>query len=179
MATIVSAENVRANLQITGDADAFVDVLIEAAEKEIESRCNLQIFTTTITDYLDGGGESLFLSKSPVSAVATLTDTSSGTVWNAVNYEVYLSKGIITSTIGDFTAGAQRWEVIYQAGFGAAQNDVPADLRLAAMRMISFWYDNPIGFKSESLAGHSYQVGTADIPDDIGVILNRYRRRSV
>jgi len=168
---IVSADDVRANLQITTDgAVAFVDTLIAAAEVEIETRCNLQIFTATITDKLDGGRESLFLSKSPVSAVTTLTDTSSGTVWNAANYEVYLSKGIITSTIGDFSEGAQRWEVVYEAGFGVAQDDVPADLRLAAMRMISFWYENPIGFKSRD---------DASWPDDIFDVLKRYRRRPV
>ena len=171
MPTIVSAEHVRANLQITGDADPLIDVMITAAEAEIESRCNLQIFTATITEYLDGGRESLFLSKSPVISVTTLTDTDAGpTVWNAANYEVYLNKGIITSTIGDFSEGAQRWEVVYEAGFGAAQDDVPADLRLAAMRMISFWYENPIGFRT----------GASVLwPDDIFDIFKRYRRRPV
>lgn len=154
----VELEEARKQLQIEGgDHDTHLSSLIKAARLEVERRLNRQLINATWDHKLDRfpcAGEPIYLPKSPLSSVTSITYTDASGASQTLATSVY--KVVSSREPGEIhLKHGQAWPVVYAeaevvairfvAGYGATKLTVPENLRLAMLLMIADWFENRAG----------------------------------
>jgi uncharacterized phiE125 gp8 family phage protein len=166
--------------QSGSDQDADITALANAATRWIERYCNCLLKNGTVTAIFDSAemsGPAVDLPMIYGSAVTTLTtheDDGTDTVIASTNY--YLTE--TGDRLIPIASGFQNQRAIsaatlvYTAGFGAADTDVPDDLAEAVKRLVALWYRH-----REAGVAEGRSAGQAIIPVDIYELCRPYRWR--
>lgn len=157
---------------------AATEAQIKAA---VEKYCNIKLSSTATTEYFDGGYEDLIVKTGPIISITSVTDmkgtqvTSDDDILTATAYNFYPERGMIYKYSGDIWGeGRRRWKVVYQAGLSS----IPDDLQMA----IDAWLEHLTSNQSGSLKAYKTgddsetYVDVKDIPPEIKVILDKYKR---
>lgn len=162
----VTINDVRDDLNITDSSnDAELQTIIDAATAMLENHPGYtvadRVKTTTYTEWYDGGIGRIVLNHYPVSSIISVTEYN-GTAaqaiaaepWDSVTFTAY---GYVLGTSGflDRTASGYpvhftgRVKVVYVAG----TDEVPADLRLAALLLVEHLWQTQRGDQGPTLDG--------------------------
>jgi hypothetical protein len=143
--------------------------------------------STTVTDYIDGGGEYLFTSKAPIISITSITDTSTSTVLSADTYDFYPGEGMIyrddgvslfsvASSNRNWGVGKRRFLVVYEAG----HTSIPDEIALATALLITELRNRPdISVSSLELGDYKvmYREAGSLFTPEIKAILDLYKVR--
>lgn len=161
---VVTVAEAKTFLQEAGnDNDTLIGGLIDSLQDWIEEHCGISLSSQSFTEYLSGGGCSLWLRKGPVTAVVSVTDLETSSEESSSNYRV-LEDQIALVGGGRWLSGRRRWEVIYVAGYAS----VPNRILLALKQLIRRSFDNRGGAKNEGAMGWKIEwkdLMTSDIMD--------------
>lgn len=151
-ALALSLTEVKNYLKVSGtDEDALLTTLINAAAHHAQNYLEQAIITQTITEKYDELGTSIRLSVNPVQSVSSVqyldadgtTQTLASTEYIA---DEYSRRAVIEpkNSVSWPTVLNQRnaVTVVYVAGYGATEASVPADIKLALMKIVADAYDN-------------------------------------
>ena len=135
----------------TGDDD-LIQLLIDGAEDWIERGGGIPLSYQTFTEFHSGGGFRLVPHMRPVRSVTSIYDQEAAA---AVDSSVYELRGNVIVRIdgGRWPHSPGRWKITYEAGYIAA--DVPVNIKLAILSLVSRAYNNPDGKTGEGAAGWS------------------------
>lgn len=166
----VTAQEVKDFLPIDYDAqDGTIAILIAGVDEFLERALGRKLSAaSSCADDVDGGGFALWPPRRPVTAVASVTNLSTGDVEDADNYA--LSGDRIHRVDGadwaDYYPGC--WRVAYAGGEAA-----PAGLKMAVLHLIGRLYDNHGGKVSQAAAGYG-MMWEPLITSDIWEMLSPY-----
>ena len=175
--------NVKEHLNISGSAqDAFLSNLITEVESVINLYCvrGDGFASASHTEYYDGGGiAQLTLTHTPVTAIASVYDDLDGdfgsdTLVGATEYRVARATGeLVNKDSIAWQDGVGNIKITYTGGYST----IPADIRLATIRLTAKFYNlrSSSGIK-QMTAGALNLSFDYSIPDDVKVILNKYRK---
>jgi hypothetical protein len=187
-------DDVKQQLPEISDQDQdFVEMLIESffarAEQETGRSFMKQTSTTEVFSARPGQ-MSLRLSRYPISSVASIKQDSSGDFsgadsMDADNYEISSlgDEGIVRLRWIGLDGGAGTVQVVYVGGLIEkiesvnASTNVPWDLRMAAIRQVTYWYQrrSSLGLLSESIGGGSVSIkNEQDLLEDVRAVLGNY-----
>ena len=195
LATLLECKN---DLGITDNQD---DSALLRLGENIQGRFDVEcqrrlLFSDSVTEYFDGGCLALWVSRPPLSSVASL-HVSSEQDWTSDNllveadddYRVDYSRGrIVYGAMGAarWPEGVQNIRVVYAGGFvradGTAGSNVDAGelagLRRAFLMQFVFEWRNrmTIGLNSISAQGVNVNVAPAKLLPDVAAILAALRR---
>lgn len=115
------------------DDDAGLTLMGRTATAEIEATCDIALLRQTISLAIEAEGEPLSLPVGPLapSAVVTINSTPVSGAVSSGRYPVLTLPDAYTGSVA----------VTYQAGYGDAVEDIPADLQLAVIDHASRLYD--------------------------------------
>lgn len=179
MAELTTVANVKQWLGIKSgtDDDTLISSLVIGVSRWIQKYLSRTILTAVYSETLNGNGkDTLFLVNTPITAVSSVVvngvaiPARTSVVGSGYTFDedaIYL--------IGySFTKGVQNIQLGYTAGFA----DVPADLELAAKKLVGMSYreKDRIGQSSKGLAGEQTNFIVKDLPTDVELVLTRYRR---
>lgn len=154
----------------------------------VEERVNIPIIQQTYIEYFDGGGEYVFLTRTPVVSITSVTeDDVTLTASVADGYKFDQALGAVrrlsptdATVASTFTEGILNVKVEYKAGFGTqtraqqggeltSVSGVPDDYKLAAYAWIQhLWAKGPENYTPEQ----GYATGSrAAIPYEVKEIL--------
>ena len=182
--SLVTAEDVRAFLQITGsqnEHDAVITILINAVSKKFNAFTNRILKETTYTDaYIDGSGQkTVNIPQYPISSLTDLYyDDELFTEGIDEDYILYGDEGYIYKTAGVWARSPKVIKITsYDAGY--AEGSLPEDLYLAALKQI-LWefqkYDKrDFGESARSFEGGSVTLITDPILPEVEAVLTQYR----
>ena len=169
-----------------------ITVFINSASQQVEDYCDRKFITPSadIVEIFDGHGESEHFVRHRRIASGTTPSFEYliSTTWTANNTGSYpisvdndRGKIWFVKFNRTFHRGNANWRVSYK--YGWTQADIPADLKLACAELAKraiMLMDGKEGLASESFgdSSTSYNLPTA-LPDNIKLILNRYRAVSV
>ncbi len=171
--TVLALNIVDANDHLRGqydDDDTHLVRLIEAATSWIETRYGQALLNATITETFTGwvGSAFLRLARAPVSSITSITyydADSAQQTWAASNYiltaptnlpgELEVAPDI---SLPSTDARTYPWEVIYVAGYGAAETDLPDNIQ-HALRLLVEDFDRHRGNLIEGRASVEAAVG--------------------
>lgn len=130
---VLTAPNAASYLRIEStDKQAVLEEMCSAAQAAIEARVG-PLEPEAVTARVEGGGSALFLPKTPVISLTSITPLG-GTALTVADYWVSSGGTVRGNTAGYFTA--DWYDVVYQAGF----NPLPNDLLLAVKELVRhFW----------------------------------------
>ena len=187
-------DDVKQQLPAISDEDQdFVEMLIEAfylrAEQETGRRFLTQTSTTEVFS-VHKGQMSVRLTRYPISSITSVKQDSGGefstaTAMDADNYEILTlgDEGVVRLRWNGFNGGPGSVQVVYVGGLisklanAHAATSVPWDLRMAAIRQVTFWYQrrSSLGLQSESIGGGSISMKVEqDLLVDVRATLNNY-----
>lgn len=166
-------------------------VFINSASQQVEDYCDRKFITPSadIVEIFDGDGEPEYFVKHRRVASGTTPsfEYRRSDTWTANNTGSYPitwdnDKGKIwfTKFNRTFYAGNANWRVSYK--YGWLQADIPADLKLACAELVKralMLLDGKEGLASESFGDSTTSYNLTSLPDNIKLILNRYRAVSV
>ena len=166
-------------------------VFINSASQQVEDYCDRKfvIPSADIVEIFDGDGDSEYFVKHRRIASGTTPsfEYRISTTWTANNAGSYPiswdnDKGKIwfTKFNRTFHGGNANWRVSYKYGWPRA--DIPADLKLACAELVKralMLLDGKEGLASESFGDSTTSYNLTSLPDNIKLILNRYRAVSV
>lgn len=132
---LVTTAEVKTFLGLTGSThDTLIGVLIDLVSEFIEDFCQTHFSDATITEKIDGGGEWLITTRSPIISITSITDTTDSSVTSSSDYTFYAKSGMIylTDPIENDTiqihnkwpVGKQRFSVVYHGGYATIPNAV-------------------------------------------------------
>lgn len=151
---VVSIEEAKAQCNITGsDDDGYLNRIVTAAERTVESLTGRALLTQTWDIVFDGFPSGcLVLPKPPIASVTSLKYVDLGgttQTWSSSNYRVQLPSGDYASRARIEPAYTVSWpsarEVIgavtvrVVCGYGDAA-DVPEPLRHAVLMLVAHWH---------------------------------------
>jgi uncharacterized phiE125 gp8 family phage protein len=192
---LTTLDAVKAELSIAGtDEDAALTALIVQVSATIETHCNLQFGTRTVTDTFRNRvrREALVLRAIPVTAIDTVTE--SGTELDPTYYELDSAKsGLLLRLDGSDNLScwaAGKISVVYTAGYVLPGNEganLPADIERACIDLCVRGYHNTgrdRSLKSEEVPGVIKQTWETSAPasglsEDITSRLNPYRQVAI
>jgi hypothetical protein len=162
--------------------DAIVDALIPRVSQLVKNYCR-----RTFVDYMDsdkvevfsGGFDKIILSETPVVTIATVqTSTDYGqTYTNLTEYTDWvLDENCIVSLdrLGIFPKLIKGYKVTYRAGY----DDVPPDLALAVMDLVTYYRKNDAAIHSPKAPGSNAvqieYITTTSLPAHIKRVLDQY-----
>ncbi|MDR1908203.1 MAG: head-tail connector protein [Holosporales bacterium] len=150
--------------------DDQIKLLIGAATKLIEQDIGQSLLTKvwkkrSTADPVKGGYSRINLQYPPLAKVLSLNE-----VWGDRDIDVrpirrYIVEWERTIPSVLFLSTAEKFEVVYQAGFGEKSSDIPDPIRQAILMVVADMYE-----KQESCWGMNPKVN---------VLLNPYRLRSI
>lgn len=135
--------------------DDVLAIMLDAASEWITKETGIAFCDTAYTMFtepVNGGGHSLWVAHMPIRAVVSIEDADAE-VGMALDETRFDSNRIWLESGERWADGGGRWKVIYTAGYKAAE--VPADLRLLALQIISRAYNQRKGVASDSAGGYS------------------------
>ena len=162
--------------------DAIIDALVPRVSELVKNYCR-----RTFVDYMDsdkveifnGGFDKIILSETPVVSIASVqTSTNYGqTYTNMTEYTDWvLDKDCIISlnTSGVFPSLIKGYKVTYRAGY----DDVPPDLGLAVMDLVTYYRKNDSAIHSPKAPGSNAvqieYITTNSLPAHIKRVLDQY-----
>lgn len=139
-------------LRVSGTVDdALITMLIKAATAYAERHMKRDLITRTYKTLRDSFSDCLTLRRSPAQSIVSIKHTVGG-VQETVSSSVYfltidnafpsveLQDGQAFPTTTDNVP--QSVEIIFKAGFGDAETDVPDDIRTALLQHVAALYSN-------------------------------------
>jgi len=181
---LTTLANVKTALEITGtDDDTYLESLIDRVSTIIESYCDREFDSQTLTEIFDGTGtEDYQTEEYPIDSITSLsyrTTTLNEDNWQTIEseyYHFYEDQGSV-HYMNKFKEGVKNYKLVYVAGY----SDIPDDLEQAAIDMISYYYNKrqSKNVKSESIGDYSITYAKSEnVIDDLGldVILDKYKK---
>lgn len=167
---------------------SVVEAFIDAATTRIENYCDNGFVQRTFTEYHTGGinqhtlggAKRLFLSRSPIVSVSSVTDQDdTPTAIAATSYRIAPDLNALEH-ISTWPAPVGRWIVIYTAGAFATTADVTADLQLAVHFLVADWLGDPQRpVLSTSTGTRSQNYVTGGMSERVTKIIEPYVRHHV
>lgn len=161
---------------------------IARASTQVKTFLRRNVIISAVTEYHDGGGDSLFLTQFPVvTGSVTVSDRLQNELVSDTNYFTDEKRGIVQH-IHRWPEGFRHWKVEYQAGLAATPADVPGDIKKAVLMLIEAEKSGggaAEGIKKESIGDYSVEYfGGSDAPTQsptarVEELLEPYRRRLV
>lgn len=157
--TLVDLDETKRYLRVSGtDDDELIADLINDASDEIEKACNTVFIRRTVTeDYSGGiskselgGAKRIYLKKSPVNSVTSITDDDSDTV-SSDDYTIVAPNILEHDTEWPIPDG--RWTIIYDAGRYTAITDVDRAIRRVCKTLVADAYSRPNPAVTEKSVG--------------------------
>lgn len=179
MADLVTTAEAQSFLGVTG-YDTLIGELIDYVTAGIESYTGRYFTATSVTEYIDGGGDALVVSRPPIISVTSISDHhDTDALLASTNYETELSAGMIVGSpsadstmisVNPWASGRRRWKVVYSSGYAS----IPANVKLAALTWLADIFANRQGAKSESLGDRSFTVDDT-MPSRVKLLLSTYK----
>jgi len=152
--------------------DAWLQVLIDGVESEVELYLGYTLTSAARTESVDGGDYALRPSFRPVTSVTSVTDSVSGDVYSSGDYSLH-DDAIWRDDLVRWAVGPPgRWALAYVGGWAT----VPARVVAAIYDLVYRSYHAPGGQLGQSAAGYSVSWAGAD--NDIARRIARYRHGS-
>jgi len=149
--------------------DAWLQVVIDGVEDEVEDFLGFKLTNTSRSEGVDGGGYALLPTGRPITSVTSVTDAVSGSLYSSGDYSLK-DDGIWRDDGMRWAEGPPgRWTVEYVGGWTTVPSRVAAVLYDLAYRSVNA----PGGQLGQSAAGYSVSWAGAD--NDIARRLARYR----
>jgi hypothetical protein len=179
VADLTTVANVKQWLGIKSatDDDTLLASLVSGVSRWVQKWLSRTIISAVYAETLNGNGkEAIFLVNTPITAVSSVVvngvaiPARTSVLGNGYTFDedaIYL--------VGYcFTKGVKNIQLGYTAGFA----DVPEDLELAAKKLCAIGYKerDRIGQSSKGLAGEQTNFIVKDLPSDVELILDRYKR---
>jgi hypothetical protein len=139
--------------------DVVWTLLAEAISSAIQNYCNEGFELFDGVETRDGTGTgTLFVERTPISAVTAIRDVINNITYTSVDWVVYRNKIRLRTKI--FCRGMKNIEVTYSGG------QVPSEIKRAAELICVQWFNRrfTVGKMSESASGSSVSVDNEDIP---------------
>jgi uncharacterized phiE125 gp8 family phage protein len=184
----LTLEEVEAHLRIPADSeDTYITFLINTVRYFFENYTNRTLINTTYKGFLDAfSGEyydcdcdesGTLIRKSKVSSITSIKYYTDDvlTVWADTNY--YLTDSntypkVLLTEDGAYPTSTddieQAIEIIFVAGYGATNANIPIDIKMALLNHIAFLYEN---------RGDCGGDGTCQLPCASKTIYDQYRIR--
>lgn len=149
------------------------------------------------TEYYDGGYQTLIVEHFPIIKESVeIRDTNSGREVDPPRYSIRGGQSRqITYRSGIWGLGMDRWEVTYQAGLAGTTEEVPADIKMAALLLIkdlvtggsSGSVEDGEGHKKETIGDYSYEKFSMTetismsslVANKVDVLLSRYKKVNI
>ena len=187
----LSLAETRTHLRITDSCeDTYIKLLIQTVRDFFEIFTNRTLINTTYKGFLDQFPgtfvypygycceDGILIRKSKVSSITSIKYLLDSvlTTWDNSNYyvsesnmypNIFLEDGKSYPTTDD---RIQAIEIIFVAGYGATNTDIPSDIKMALLNHIAFLYEN---------RGDCGGDGTCELPCATKTIYNKYRIRSI
>lgn len=138
----VSRSELRDHLHLDASQDGLLGSLIAAARMTIEAQSGLRLIEQDWRVFFDDCPTMpIVLPVPPVRRIKAVKKSGHASrVLASSEYDLLAGNRLEILSL-DRQANAQPIEVDLVAGFGAAESDVPADLRLAVKSLAAHWYD--------------------------------------
>lgn len=141
----ISLPEVKEALRIEGtDGDKHLQTLVTGLTLELERLLGTQFVQRSVVEYHPGGQRRMYLSRAPITAVASIVDTQSPTPATvaATDYTIrqrrWLERaGGTFPTAYDANGNASEWTVTYTAGWFATTAVVSADVKEQIVRVLN------------------------------------------
>jgi len=162
--------------------DAIIDALVPRVSQLVKNYCR-----RTFVDYMDsdkvevfsGGFDKLILAETPVVSIATVQTSSNygQTYTNLTQYTDWVLEGdtiLSLNSLGVFPKLVNGYKVTYRAGY----DDVPSDLALAVMDLVTYYRKNDAAIHSPKAPGSNAvqieYITTTSLPAHIKRVLDQY-----
>jgi len=169
----LAKEWLRVDTQDTSQ-DAVIELLITACRRRVEEYLRAALINQTLTWQMgsDEMRHPIFLPRVPGVSITSLkyyeSDDDTGTTVAANNYELVGKTKIVIRDDGWSILRKHRaGTLVYVAGYGTDADDVPADIRLAILRLVADYYE----FREGILAGETL----VELPEGVKNLLDPYR----
>ena len=166
----VTPAELREYLRLDGTAeDPLLRVLIAAARGRAEDYTRRSFVTSTLRATLDVPAYRRGVIDLPRPPIRSVTSVAVGT-----DAALAPSAYVVDADLGTVAPAASEWgsgdrlTVQYAAGYGADPDDVPAELRVAVLRIAATLYEH----REDTITG----TITAGMPLDAKALLDPYRR---
>jgi len=156
MAQIIDVTTAKEFLRITHNAqDNVLSILVAAASEWLEHETGMLFCGSshqTVTEDADGGGHNLWMGHAPIRSVVSITDQNTSTAETVADCRVAANR---ISRVDDdrWPSGSMRYRVIYTTGYKTSE--IPADLKLLALQVVSRAFTQRGGLGSTSAAGYT------------------------
>jgi len=162
------------------DHDTYIDSLILGARKQAEDSTKRALITQTVTAHLDGfpRSNSIELPLPELQSVASVKyydSNNSLTTLSASEYQVVGTKTPGKIELNDGVSWPTTYkkdhavEIIYVAGYGDNPADVPEDIRLAIMALVTHQYDHP------GIVETAPGIVSVAVPLSFDAVMRKYR----
>ena len=163
--------------------DAAIDFIIPKVSDLVKSYCGrtfVDYWETPKTEIFNGGVKKFILAETPIVNIASVQgSTDFGQTWtNLEQYKEWVQEDdtiLSLNSTGYFPKWIRGYKVVYTAGY----NDVPNDLELAILDLITYYrrHDSAI-HSSKNPGSNSVQIeyiSTTSLPAHIRRVLDLYR----
>jgi hypothetical protein len=161
--------------------DTLIDFLIPRVSEFVKNYCKrtfVDYWNSPKTEIFDGGFKNLILAETPIVSISSVQYSADfgQTYTNLAEYTDYVIDGYnIRSTMSSgFPYVLRGYKVIYTGGY----EDVPSDLELAILDLITYYLRNDSAIHSaKSVGSNTVQIEyitSASLPIHIRRILDQY-----
>ena len=164
--------------------DAEIDALLPRVSLLVKNYCGRTFvdymdISTPKTEYFDGGVKQFILDETPIVTINSFQySVDYGQTWNnLVKYTDWVDNDdkLISILYPTFPYYLKGYKVVYNAGYV----DVPADLALAVMDLMSYYRQNDMSIHSTKAPGTNNvqieYISTTSLPAHIRRVLDMYR----
>lgn len=164
--------------------DSVIDAIIPKVSQFVKTYCRrtfVDFVNDSITETVHGGyGDKITLKEYPLLSVTTVAvSTDYGVTYTDLieftDYVVDLSDATIIAISGDFPKLINGYQITYTAGY----EDIPIDLKLAVMDLVTYYMKNDMAVHSPKAPGtNTVQVEyitSSALPAHIRRILDMYK----
>jgi hypothetical protein len=164
----------------------WITILIQAFSQLVETRTNRKLEYKSWTEYASPPPCSRFIqlaafgtSSGSITSVSEDLDGVFGvdTVLDPGDYGYDPETGMLFRRYTFWMPGHRSVKVVHTGGLMSATEDVPADLKMACIMQVAFWYQrrNELGITQRTQAGGAITVqGTSKILPEVEEIINNY-----
>lgn len=162
--------------------DAIIDFIIPKVSELVKTYCRrtfVDYWDTPKTEMFTGGSSTLILMETPVAAVASVEQSLDygQTYTNLAQYTDWVLAGDVVVSLdsrGYFPELINGYKVTYTAGY----DDVPADLEMAVLDLVTYYRKNDGAIHSSKNVGSNTvqieYISTTSLPAHIRRVLDQY-----
>lgn len=153
---------------------SLLESLINRASDFVETYTGGPVINKTITVDLDGdGSDEIALPYYPVQSISSILVDGVDMTANADFYP----EGFLFFKDGNtFNPGRKNVHVVYSAGHGAGMDEIPQDIKQAALLIVHYWYKRDSLDYSQSYGESEVIIGKWRFPSTALQMLDPYRR---